>query len=284
MAAWIEIYACQGHAALCEFGGLSNEQAAEMLSQLNSTQTRFSYATAFDQAERIGSLQMFTRLVQSGCADAEFYQFYDLFEDRGGPAIADHLRKMIAEGSEIDWDEGLRFINQWHNRVRAGFETINPAEPGEWTAALQEESDELARLCARSDSVIARLTEGSPAERGRIVGEIVLSVSDWDLDTFATVEAVMRTRRQLAGLAYRLAAYRAEHAAYPEKLADVLQPAEAHSAILDPFTGQQFIYRLQDGGFMCYSLGPNHRDDGGINHGPESGLDDPCIRVPSEPE
>ena len=69
-------------------------------------------------------------------------------------------------------------------------------------------------------------------------------------------------RLDLAKLAFALAAYRADHGAYPAKLRD-LSPKYVATIPKDRFTDGDLHYSLQDGGYLLYSVGPNGQDDGG---------------------
>ena len=69
-------------------------------------------------------------------------------------------------------------------------------------------------------------------------------------------------RFDLTKLAFTLAAYRADHGAYPTKLAD-LSPKYVATIPKDRFTDGDLHYSLQGGGYLLYSIGPNGKDDGG---------------------
>jgi hypothetical protein len=66
---------------------------------------------------------------------------------------------------------------------------------------------------------------------------------------------------------------RKEHSGqFPERL-EQLVPGILSELPLDPFTGNNYIYRQGDGGFIVYSSGANQRDDSGIKDLP-AGKDD----------
>ncbi|MDD4118184.1 MAG: hypothetical protein PHI39_08235 [Kiritimatiellae bacterium] len=65
------------------------------------------------------------------------------------------------------------------------------------------------------------------------------------------------TRTGLALIRHKTA-----HGAYPATLAD-LDPQFLPDIPPDPFTGQPLVYRPEGDGFVLYSLGENHTDDGG---------------------
>lgn len=61
----------------------------------------------------------------------------------------------------------------------------------------------------------------------------------------------------LVRLACRLGEYKIAHGSYPPSLAAI-----GGIDIIDPLSGQPFTYRLEDGRFVIYSVGPNGVDDG----------------------
>jgi hypothetical protein len=59
-----------------------------------------------------------------------------------------------------------------------------------------------------------------------------------------------------------LYAYHARFHAYPGTLDD-LKTRLGWQLPEDPFSGNPFIYKQKDHGFLLYSIGPNLKDDGG---------------------
>ena len=66
----------------------------------------------------------------------------------------------------------------------------------------------------------------------------------------------------LTKLALALAAYRADHGAYPAKLSD-LTPKYVTEVPKDIFSDSELHYRQENGGYLLYSVGSNGKDDGG---------------------
>lgn len=77
------------------------------------------------------------------------------------------------------------------------------------------------------------------------------------------------TDRRLMVLELLLQDYRDEKGIYPESLDEVVTPSYREIAS-DPFSknGAPFLYRIEDGNFLLYSLGENGVDDGG-NYKPD---------------
>jgi hypothetical protein len=80
-------------------------------------------------------------------------------------------------------------------------------------------------------------------------------------------------------LAFALAAYHGDHGRYPAKL-DELAPKYLEKIPNDLFSGKPLIYRLEDDGYLLYSVGPNGVDDDGRGHDDQPRGDDISIRIP----
>jgi hypothetical protein len=87
----------------------------------------------------------------------------------------------------------------------------------------------------------------------------------------ATTQAALRTEVQERLLALHLAieVYHQEHEEWPAKLEDVAELLDGEVP-QDPYSQGQFVYRVEDGNYLLYSVGSNGQDDGGV--GDETGL------------
>ncbi len=74
----------------------------------------------------------------------------------------------------------------------------------------------------------------------------------------AILEAVMGAAR--ISLACKI--YMNQHGHLPDNIL-ALVPDILEEAPLDPFSGKPFVYKLQEGGFIVYSIGSNEKNDGG---------------------
>ncbi len=83
----------------------------------------------------------------------------------------------------------------------------------------------------------------------------------------AEYKALLDTSR--LGLALEI--YRIEHGDYPDTLADLV-PEIIPELPLDPLTGDDYIYRQEDEGFVVYSVGRNGTDDGGLHSPPDKDI------------
>ncbi|MDD5455086.1 MAG: hypothetical protein PHW62_06290 [Candidatus Ratteibacteria bacterium] len=103
--------------------------------------------------------------------------------------------------------------------------------------------------------------------------KILENIPKYCILTEMLIPAVDKTREQIAryqtyidicrtGLALKL--YKAKNGNYPGKLEN-LAPDFLNEIPVDPFSGKNLIYKKSANGFILYSLGPNMKDDGGID-------------------
>lgn len=108
-----------------------------------------------------------------------------------------------------------------------------------------EAMDELAEMEARLPTV-------TPLSQAHIL------VAEGMLDSRAFFEAHL----DLARLGLLVEQYHGRHAAYPDSL-EAVADGLGRGIPVDPFTGEPFLYRPREDGFVLYSVGPNCVDDGG---------------------
>lgn len=75
-------------------------------------------------------------------------------------------------------------------------------------------------------------------------------------------EAMLEATLLSAQIGIACKIYKNQQGEFPEKLSQLV-PDILKKELLDPFTGEPFIYRRQDSGFIVYSLGSNEKDDEG---------------------
>jgi hypothetical protein len=68
-----------------------------------------------------------------------------------------------------------------------------------------------------------------------------------------------RAENEITQLGLEILRYRAEHGRLPENL-----EAAAGRTLIDPFSGQPYLYQPGARGFLLYSVGSDMRDDGGV--------------------
>ncbi len=87
--------------------------------------------------------------------------------------------------------------------------------------------------------------------------------------------------RNLTQLAFALAAFRGDNAAFPTKLVN-LAPKYITSIPKDLFSDGELNYRADGDGYLLYSVGVNGRDDGGKgleDDKSQEGWDDIAVRM-----
>ena len=78
-----------------------------------------------------------------------------------------------------------------------------------------------------------------------------------------TSVATLQAHVDVVRVGIALKRHKSAHGSYPATLAEI-DPQFLAETLLDPFTGQPLVYRLESNGFILYSLGENRLDDGGI--------------------
>lgn len=85
------------------------------------------------------------------------------------------------------------------------------------------------------------------------------------VESGARAQASHEVRMQLTQLGLLAEQYQRHFGKPPE----TLNAVAAHlpeETIIDPFSGRPFAYRVTEGGFLLYSVGPDEKDDGGTRH------------------
>ncbi|UCE40774.1 MAG: hypothetical protein JSV17_15210 [Candidatus Aminicenantes bacterium] len=75
-------------------------------------------------------------------------------------------------------------------------------------------------------------------------------------------EAIMEAFMGTGQIALACKIYKNQEGHFPENIAELV-PGILEKEPLDPFTGDPFIYKLQEDGFIVYSVGSNEKDDDG---------------------
>jgi len=75
-------------------------------------------------------------------------------------------------------------------------------------------------------------------------------------------EAILEAFMGTGQIALACKIYKNQEGHFPENIAELI-PGILEKEPVDPFTGNPFIYKLQEGGFIVYSVGSNEKDDEG---------------------
>ncbi len=162
----------------------------------------------------------------------------------------------------IDWNIVLTEMNFWFDRITAALQTSDPNARA--TAVDQIFADmEQTRLEMWSSSKLA-MSVISRRQRSRLAATVFVNLLTPSLQAIAAAENRANSTVDLTLLAAALAVYRAEHAAYPEKLAELV-PSILDKLPADFYHAKPYVYKRTDDGYLLYSCGENGVDDGGSN-------------------
>ena len=244
----IEGAACGGDFALAESGKLSRQQVMAYLAELHALEPLPPILGVFEEYERYQALDVVMVLYRG--------ESIDTMAGPPGPRTA---------RIDIHWDTMLRIVNDWQNRRVEAY----GASRDRREEALHKYSVEVNGLCDRFDDSwkrrIAFLSYGGRPFRDaytRNMTDLVLTlaVSTPGRAVWLYDEALVKL--DLARAAMALAAWKADHGAYPIKL-DELAPGYLPEIPQDIFSLEPLIYRRTGKGYLLYSVGCNMLDDGG---------------------
>ena len=105
---------------------------------------------------------------------------------------------------------------------------------------------------------VSEMLESLPKHRYALVRSLVPS-----LDRMMDVRFHGRALHQATLTILALQRYRQEKGSYPAKLDELKAGGYLDVLPADPYDDKPLSYRVTNGGFVLYSLGPNFRDDGG---------------------
>ena len=239
---------------------LSAAEAEKMRSDLDRLPTMPRVVDEVDIGERSDYLDSVGCVVRDGAGGLNtLAQYADSPEQK---AYARSVCDAAAAGP-IDWDSILRLGNARCDRIVDAMRRSTRAE----RKAIYDNIDlQIRKNTAEMQRILKTGLDKSPDQRkvaSEALGDVLCGLSLLSgLRAAPEVEDRGLTRFDLTKLAFALAAYRADHGAYPAKLAD-LTPKYVAAIPKDRFTDGDLHYSLQDGGYLLYSVGQNGKDDGG---------------------
>lgn len=193
------------------------------------------------------------------------------------------LRRILGEWDSSPWREGLIWALESEKTI--GLETAILYLKGEydydffgqggklfywvfrpvfkseiiWMMRIYDRLQEVARMpyyASRDSKELEKMVDSIPWYY-QMAGALVPNISATLLKR-ATLEAMFDTAR--VGIACKI--YKNLNGDFPEKLAE-LSPEILEEIPVDPFTGEPFIYKKEEAGFIVYSIGSNLKDEGG---------------------
>jgi hypothetical protein len=174
--------------------------------------------------------------------------------------------KLIAASSgdpTINWDAVLRMSNARYDKWAAAMRMPAGGERRKAVKSLQEDT------AFKTNDETAVADQPLPGEmreaRSRRLQSAFMAMFFTGVATSLALDDRTTMRSELTDLAFGLAAYRADHGAYPARLAD-LAPKYIRAVPRDIFNDAELHYRPEKDGYLLYSVGDNGKDDGGRSY------------------
>jgi hypothetical protein len=231
-----------------------------------------SVADKIDLTERYVSLQIMLSIARYGP------QYMDTASGRGNgtpPKNNQFSTKLFTRST--DYDFAFRNVNRWYDRCVAALRLADRKERVQEMARIDTELKGTKAKMGPAWHIKKELT--GPRERGEMLGNMVILLLLPAFDKVANAtDRIDQSQRNLH-LAFALAAYQRDNGRYPDRL-DELAPKCIDKIPDDLFSGKPLIYRLQDKGYLLYSVGQNGIDDGGLGYDDQPRGDDLAIAMP----
>jgi hypothetical protein len=185
----------------------------------------------------------------------------------------------VDPGIFCDWDvlfrKGNAAADRVVNVVRHGTLAERRALRREmWDRAWESKKD--AKKDIGPGTILNLLNGKLVKQRTRIsadLGEALCEMIFRPVCDASDCEDEIRMRFELTKLAFALAAYHADHDAYPAELVNLV-PDYVPQIPKDVFSAADLHYSIGDGGYLLYSVGRDRKDDGG------RGIDDRPQNIP----
>jgi hypothetical protein len=278
LAAWmIDGRAQAGDRVLLEHASPSPAQIAKMRGLLADLPPLPKLAEAVGTSDRLIYLDCATTAARQGFL--ETLKAAGVTKGSAAIAPADLMARVV-----VDWDSVLRLGNSWYDRYA---DALGKPTRAERVQAAEKIHKDLVDLRAATEQRIKSLRSdpGNLREAAtNIIAAALLIVAGEPVSAFVNQQDRFAAEADLTGMAFALAAYRAEHGSYPAKLADLV-PKYAAKIPKDVFGNDADLHYVRKGdGYLLYSVGVNGRDDGGRGEEDrkgDEGWDDVVVRVPA---
>ncbi|MBI1899940.1 MAG: hypothetical protein HYS13_02345 [Planctomycetia bacterium] len=287
-AAWQDLVACHRLGRLLGRGPTLTERLVGIAAEAVATHAELAFieATSPDASQAAQYLHELSMLppipdIAESVTLCERFFFLDamlLIARTGGKSVApvtgNGLRLPSLSPDSVDWDVAVSIGNQWYGRFEEAFEQREHHERRKMLADIEHDLKELSRS-AGSLSGLAGLASGAENPRegaGRIFGNLMVLMLLPAGSAAGNAHARAHQHEGNVRIAFALAAYRSDHARYPENLAE-LAPKYLQEVPGDLFNGEPLLYRVTQDGYLLYSVGMNGQDDGGRTKDDEPGED-----------
>jgi hypothetical protein len=268
---YIGIKACRAQLAWLEASKPDAKRIAGCLRDLQKLPPLPGIADKVDQFERFMFLDSLKMVDKHGLLYA-----METFEGLTPTKKRNRLLEAAVDG--IDWDPAMKSANRWYDRWTLAMRENDRGPREKKLRRLFQEVSQL-RADVTSDESKRKLVFGGPATRGKVVGDILLSLIFPAMrKSQITADQAQQTQDNLL-FAFALAAYQRDHGSYPKKLDD-LAPKYLANIPPDLFTSKPLVYRPGEKSYLLYSFGVNGKDDGGRGSEDDPPGDDLSVRMP----
>ena len=258
----IERLTCRTATTLAQHGGLSAIAAARFAADLGKLPPLGGAADLLDSGERYIFLETAAMMAREG-PHTIGRAVQIAVDEPASVALNRSITNLL-----VDWDQVTRTGNAWYDRMVAAARLPTRAERVKAMQSIAKEA-QIAGVVAthlrHSNLTVAKrmILGESPREiasdfMGKILAALLVPISTQLVD----LEDGTAARMEMTRIAFVLAAYKAENASYPAKLAD-LSPKYLAKVPVDIFSEGEFKYRIVKGGYRLWSVGPDGADDNG---------------------
>jgi hypothetical protein len=263
--------ASKADVAFLEHAKLTSKQVLQCLEDVRHLPDMPAVADTMNLGERFMLLDIITLTIRQGPESLQ-----ELSKDNSMSSHGQSVKIRLFTRS-INWDPAFENANRWVDRYVAAMRIANRSERAQELTTLNQELKVLKRQVS-STGIVARTFMGSES-RGEVIGNILISLLLPAVDKLQYAAERCEQGQRNLHLAFALAAYKSDHGNYPANLGE-LAPKYLERIPDDLFAGKPLIYRLEDDGYLLYSVGVNGRDEDGRSYGDEPPGDDIVVRIP----
>lgn len=247
----IDMTAHDGTLALLDQKSLTAEQARQIQRDLAALPYFNGMADSIDQMERLSYLDSVIQLAvrnDDGLLSGL---------DENGRNFWSYMNRV-----RVNWNVALSKGNEYYDRLVAAARL--PQRQARKQAISQIEADLNQLVTDAQDPASIVISAINPAHRNEAVAVSMLGIFLPALKSALDAQDRVNTMLELERLAAALAAYRAEHGDYPDRLEKVV-PAVIEKLPGDLYNAAPYIYKRTADGYLLYTAGDNGNDDGGSN-------------------
>jgi hypothetical protein len=266
---------------IAHFGKLTAPQALQMRAELEALPPLLNYFEQFNLGERYFMLDCDLQRA-SDPNDALISQI--IFGDGEITDGTQKIQKTV--NALIDWDVVLRTGNEWVDKFVTAGRLANRSQRWAAVQSVGKKFHELSVSTAGKGTLLRDIF-GKSSPQDIVTPRVALSMVYQHLPVAYMLmlsQDVKLLKSKMGQIAFSLAAYRAEHGAYPDSLV-ALTPKYIDEVPDDYFADkpQKIRYRREGDAYVMWTVSFNNKDDGGRQDSLNN-FDDIVIRPVPEKE